>query len=431
MHDVELTEPIPAISAEYVACAARRESSVLVRLHGQPIGQLTVPLRTRGLTSDELADAIWRAVPGIAEHLVEDGLPAPGTLTGSGLGVSGGSPRCLARRRAAVADAPFVTVLVATRNRTESLERCLESLAGLDYPRFEVLVVDSAPSDDRTSELLAAMNGIVGPAALRYVREPRPGLAIAHNTGLAEARGEWIAITDDDVVVDRQWLSSIAESAASDPLVACVTGLILPAELDTRAQVLVEQYAGFAKGFTPRLYDTTRHRPDDPLFPLTAGRFGSGANMAFETDVLRRLGGFDPATGAGTAARGGDDLASFLRVIRAGHAIAYQPSAVVWHWHRRELDDLWGQVRNYGTGLGAYLMSAVVHDPALLVEMARRLRPAVRHLLAADSVKNQRKGPDYPHGLDRAERLGLLFGPLAYAVSRWRHHRHQAAWATP
>jgi hypothetical protein len=145
--------------------------------------------------------------------------------------------------------------------------------------------------------------------------------------------------------------------------------------------------------------------------------------MAFDSAVLRRVGGFDPATGAGTVARGGDDLVSFLRVIRAGHAIAYQPSAVVWHWHRRELDDLSRQVRDYGTGLGAYLASAVAHDPALLVEMARRLRPAVRHLLAAESSKNERKGPDYPHDLDRAERPGLLSGPFAYAVSRWRCRR--------
>ena len=427
MRAVELSEAVPAISAADVARSPNGEILVLARLHGQPLGQLAVTPPASGMPPGELAEHLWSALPEIAAHLADDGLPVPGSPTAAGVGASPEPPRCLARRRAATADGPFVTVLIATRDRPESLARCLDSVAELDYPRFEVVVVDSAPSDHRTADLLAARNGTLGPAALRYVREPRPGLAVAHNRGLAEARGQWLAITDDDVVVDRQWLASIAESAASDPAVACVTGLILPAELETTAQVLVEQYAGFAKGYTPRLYDLARNRPDDPLFPLAAGRFGSGANMAFATDVLRRLGGFDPATGAGTTARGGDDLAGFVRVLRAGHAIAYQPASMVWHWHRRELGDLRGQVRQYGTGLGAYLTSAVVHDPALMVEVVRGLGPAVRHLLATDSPKNRRKGPSYPHELDRAERLGLLLGPFAYAVSRWRSRRLEAA----
>jgi GT2 family glycosyltransferase len=315
-----------------------------------------------------------------------------------------------------------MTVAVATRDRTASLLRCLRSVAELDYTRFEVVVVDSAPSDDRTKDAVLALGGRLGRAELHYVREDRPGLALAHNRAIVQASGTWLSITDDDVVVDRHWLAAIAE-AASTCRVACVTGLILPAELETRAQVLLEQYGGYARGFAPWIVDTSEHRPTDPLFPLTVGRLGSGANMAFDLQVLRDVGGFDAATGAGTPARGGDDLVGFLRVLRAGYSVAYQPAALVWHWHRREYAGLRRQARHYGIGLGAYLTSGVVHDPRLLGSMIRRVYPGIRHLLDPASAKNVGKGYDFPHELERAERLGVLQGPFAYLHSCWRYRR--------
>ena len=316
---------------------------------------------------------------------------------------------------------PLITMLIATRDRPGSLLRCLQSVARLEYPRFEVVVVDSAPTSEAGRRVVEQFDGRIGPAGLRYVQEPAPGLALAHNRGLQRAQGSWLAITDDDVVVDPQWLAAIAESTTLDPSVACVTGLIMPAELLTPAQVLLEQYGGFARGFSPKLYDTGAHRPDEPLFPLAAGRLGSGANMALRTDVLRELGGFETALGAGTPARGGDDLAAFLMTLRAGHAVAYQPAAIVWHHHRREFQGLKRQARHYGVGLGAYLTNALVRDPKLGLTMLRRAVPAVRHMLDPQSAKNSGKRPGFPRELERAERIGLLLGPISYLRSWYRY----------
>jgi GT2 family glycosyltransferase len=419
---VELTEPLPAVTAERLCSAPEHLLSVLVRLHGHPVGQLNLGPPADGLTPAEFASAIWEAVPAIKDHLRADGFAVPTDLGVAGIEPANGTaPRCLIRRREVLRDPPLITVLIATRNRPESLLRCLQSVARLEYPRFEVLVVDSAPTSDASRRALEQLGGRVGPAALRYLHEPVPGLALAHNRGLRVAHGSWLAITDDDVIVDRQWLAAIAESSTLDRSVACVTGLIMPAELVTPAQVLLEQYGGFARGFSPKLYDTGAHRPDDPLFPLAAGRLGSGANMAFRTDVLRELGGFEAAMGAGTPARGGDDLAAFLRLLRAGHGLAYQPSAIVWHHHRREYQGLQRQARHYGVGLGAYLTNAVVRDPRLGLTMLRKALPAMRHLLDPTSPKNSSKRPDFPRELERAERIGLMLGPVAYASSRLRY----------
>jgi glycosyltransferase involved in cell wall biosynthesis len=303
--------------------------------------------------------------------------------------------------------------------------RCLAALARSSYPAFDVVVVDSAPSSDRTERALAEHPG--WPFPLRYVRESRPGLARAHNAALAATTGTVIAITDDDVEVDRDWLTVLADSFA-EPDVTCVTGPILPAELETTAQVLVEEAGGFARGFRRRVFAMDMPDPG-PLFPFTAGRFGSGANMAFRAGWLMARNGFDPALGAGTPARGGDDLTAFLQVIIDGGTLVYEPRAVVRHWHRREYEGMRRQAFHYGVGLGAYLTAAVRAKPALLGAMLVRAVPAVRHLLSPASAKNANRGARFPRELVWRERAGVLAGPFGYLISRWRHR--DRAPATP
>lgn len=415
--DLELAGPLPDVPPT----PGRSTVPVLVRLHGAPVGQVVLPGGPVGTPAALLAERIWSAPTAIREHLTADGIAVPEELGVDGLATAP-APAC--HRRRIVGGLPSMSVVIATRDRTDSLLRCLRSIADQDYTgEVEIVVVDNAPSSDATAVAVAGLDGRIGGTAVRYLREPVPGLALAHNCGLAVATGDWVAITDDDVVADRRWLASIAAASRRGPGIACVTGLILAAELETRAQELLEQYGGFGRGFLPRLFDTGPHRPDDPMFPLTTGRIGSGANMAYDRRLLIERGGFDAAIGAGTPARGGDDLAGLLDVLRAGHTIAYEPSAIVWHWHRREYSGLLRQARHYGIGLGAYLTRAAVRDPRLLVTMVRGAVPAVRHLVDRGSEKNLRKADDFPRELERAERLGVLLGPYWYARSRWADAR--------
>ncbi|MEU5522515.1 glycosyltransferase [Streptomyces sp. NPDC047860] len=320
---------------------------------------------------------------------------------------------------------PFVSVVVATRERAGQLGRALDSLLAQEHPRFEVVVVDNAPLTDDTRDLVERKYG----ERVRYVREPAPGLAIAHNTGLAEARGEVIAFTDDDVVADPRWLTELTAPFAADPRLGCATGLILPARLRTPAQVLLESHGGFAKGFTPTTYDPQDPPPDEPLFPFTAGRFGSGANMAFRADVLRAVGGFDPATGAGTPARGGDDLYGFVRVLAQGHRLHYTPYALVWHHHRETWADLETQAYGYGAGLTAYLTAVLINRPALLPAFLARLPRGLAHARALTAVRDTDGGGGapgahdtrthpWPRRLSRLQRRGMLHGPAGYLRAR-------------
>ncbi|WP_320783109.1 glycosyltransferase [Streptomyces sp. CRN 30] len=324
---------------------------------------------------------------------------------------------------------PSASIVVATRERAGQLARALDSLLAQDHPDYEVVVVDNAPVTDETRELVERKYG----ERVRYVREPVPGLAVAHNRGLTAVRGEVVAFTDDDVVADPRWLAELTTPFAADPGLGCATGLILPARLRTPAQVLLESHGGFAKGFTPRTYDPADPPAGEPLFPFTAGRFGSGAGMAFRTAVLRGIGGFDPATGAGTRARGGDDLYGFVRVLADGHRLHYTPSALVWHHHRETWRDLETQAFGYGAGLTAYLTAVLVNRPALLPAFLSRLPGGLAHARALTAVRDasgdgeeagrapgghdDRSHP-WPRRLSRLQRRGMLYGPLGYLRAR-------------
>ncbi|MFE3830067.1 glycosyltransferase family 2 protein [Streptomyces sp. NPDC059092] len=309
---------------------------------------------------------------------------------------------------------PPTTVVVATRERAGPLARALDSLLAQDHPDFRVLVVDNAPVTTATRDLVTSRYA----GRVDYAHEPRPGLAVAHNQGIAAAdrAAPVLAFTDDDVIADPHWLSALTAPFATDPGLGCTTGLILPARLTTPAQILLESHGGFAKGLAPRLYDPAAPPAGEPLFPFAAGSFGSGANMAFRADVLRAVGGFDPATGTGTPAKGGDDLYAFVRVLAAGHRLRYTPEALVWHHHRETWQDLRNQAYGYGAGLTAYLTAILVRHPALLPALLAKVPRGLAHARAITAHGAQTY--PWPRSLSRLERRGMLYGPLGYARAR-------------
>jgi glycosyltransferase involved in cell wall biosynthesis len=349
----------------------------------------------------------------------------------SGLGPDGlpcrGDPPCAADRRERLRDAPFVSVVVATRDRPESVAACLDSLLALRYPRFEVIVVDNVPTTDATRSVVERAGrtlrevrpGHAGPA-VRYAREDRPGPSWARNRGLLLATGEVVAFTDDDVLLDPYWLAELVSGFGAGAGVACVTGPIVPRELETPAQIWIEQYGGFCKGFDRVVYDLGANRPPDPLFPYTVGRFGSGSNMAFRTATLRAIGGLDPALGPATPALAGEDIALFLDVVLGGHQLVYEPGAIVYHTHVRDYGQLKRRIHAYGVGLAACVTRSVLDHPSTLPAFLRRLPGGLAYALSPRSGKNQKKLAGYPRELTWTELRGMVEGPPAYLRSRWQ-----------
>jgi cellulose synthase/poly-beta-1,6-N-acetylglucosamine synthase-like glycosyltransferase len=252
----------------------------------------------------------------------------------------------------------------------------------------------------------------------RYVAEQRPGLSWARNVGLEHATGAIVAFTDDDVVVDRHWISELVRAFDIAPDVGCVTGQILPHALSTDLDRWREAYAGATKfGFERRVFDLTSGG-SSALYPFTTGECGYGMNMAFRADVLRNVDGFSPALGAGTRTGGGEDLAAFFEVLNAGWRLVFEPSAMVSHMHRASFAELQTQMTSWGSGLTAYIAHAVIQHPESVPALVSRSVGGIRSALSSSSSKNRGKPADYPHSLTKAELFAMPRGPFRYVRSR-------------
>jgi len=245
---------------------------------------------------------------------------------------------------------PVVTAAVCTRDRAEQLELCLDSLSELNYPNLDLVVIDNAPSDNSTRDLV--LNKY---SRFRYICEPRPGLDWARNRAILEAKGEIIAFTDDDVVVDKNWITAIAKTFVEEPDTMAVTGLVEPYELEKDAHILFEMYGGFGRGYKPRWINVNDKYSKRWQY-FGTGQFGTGANMAFRTSIFQEIGFFDNALDVGTVTNGGGDLDIFFRVIKFGYTLKYEPNAVVFHRHRNEYSKLKKQLTDHGIGFYSFMV---------------------------------------------------------------------------
>jgi O-antigen biosynthesis protein len=396
----------------------------LVCLHGDTLATIDLPLAGGTITGTELADRVWReAGAQIQAHARAHGCLQAGDVTRDALARGLASPAC-PRRVVDGGGAPFVTVIVPTAGRPERIPNCLASLTAMDYPRYEVLIVDNAFADGRTRDIVEAW--AANDARVRYAAEPLPGSSVARNRGVRESTSALLAFTDDDVKVDPAWLSWMVEPFLADEQVGVVTGLVMPARMDTPEQRWFEQFSGFGKGLEPRRFDTGPNvAADRLLFPYWGAAFGSGNSMAFRRDVLLEIGGFDPALGAGSPAKAGADIESFSHAILRGRRLAYEPRAVCWHDHRAHEAALRRQTFNYGVGCTAILTKWLLRDHRLRRLVAREAlglplrRLASRGRTAPPEIArlNLQFAMNRSHGTLPRQLAGFALGPLLYARS--------------
>lgn len=328
-----------------------------------------------------------------------------------------------------------ITVVVCTRDRGRLLVEALDAITRLDYPALEVVVVDNAPSDDETRRLVADEFPL-----FRYVREDAPGLSHARNAGLRAATSPVVAYTDDDVVVDPQWLWAIAAGFARADDVGCVTGVVPTGELRNAVQAWFDARVSWSKLTAARTFRLSDPPDDLPMFPFSVGEFGTGANFAVRREHMLSLGGFDTALGAGTRTKGGEDLDMFLRMLYDGASIVVSPSAIVWHRHRADLDALKAQAVGYGRGFGAWA-TTVALDPRMLGAAVRRSPRALARLLnkpmstvdtAADGASDAGAADlsAEARAVGRLELRSVVDGPASYFAER-RAQREAGTLAGP
>ncbi len=365
--------------------AGYEHALVLFRWNGRPVGQATLRVDRGSIAGEVLRQAVLDcAGERIATCRVEE---------------------YLALDREDTRQPPLTcTVAVCTRDRPEDLGRCLEALARLPDDGQEIVVIDSASTSDATRRVAEQFPRV------RYIREERPGLDIARNRALMEARHEIVAYTDDDAAPAPDWLRTL-RSGFADPRTLCVTGLTLPIELETPAQEWFELSNGFGRGYRRIVHDGIE------ADPFLVARVGAGVNMALRRSILELVGGFDEALDAGTPTHSGGDHDMFTRILAAGYRIVYEPTALNWHRHRREWPELQRALYGYGVGVYAYITRHFLNGewraPLLGLQWLRSQLPALIGSLLGRPGR-------MPSDLAIAELRGCLAGPGAYLRARRR-----------
>ena len=216
-------------------------------------------------------------------------------------------------------DCPRISVVVCTYNGSRTIRECLEGARRLEYPHFEVIVVDDG-STDATAEIAAGYD-------VRLIRTRNQGLSGARNTGMRAATGDVIAYIDDDAWPDPHWLSYLAHAFTTSDHAGVGGPNLVPPDDGPVAQCV-------------------GNAPGGPTHVLLSDRVAEhipGCNMAFRAERLREVGGFDPRFHIA-----GDDVDVCWRLQQKGYTLGFHPAAVVWHRRRNRVSTYLRQQLNYG-----------------------------------------------------------------------------------
>src|SRR6184192_2309767 len=215
---------------------------------------------------------------------------------------------------------PFVSVIVCSYNGGRTLAACLDSLGKLNYPNYEVILVDDGSTDD-TADVAAQFPWV------RYIHQSNHGLSYARNTGATAAKGEVLAYTDSDCMADADWLYYLIGTLVSGDYAGVGGPNVTPP-----AQDWIQACVAAAPG-----------GPNHVLLSDTVAEHIPGCNMAFYRWAFESVGGFDPEYW-----KAGDDVDFCWRIQQAGWVIAFSPAAIVWHYRRFTLRAFLKQQDGYG-----------------------------------------------------------------------------------
>ena len=217
---------------------------------------------------------------------------------------------------------PSVSVVVCAYNAADTIDDCLTALAEVQYPRFEIIVVDDGSTDDTALRVHRHSRA-------QLIQTPNSGLSTARNVGLDAASGDVVAYVDADVRVDPLWLMHLVQPFVTSTAVAAGGPNVAPSD----------------DGWFSQCVARAPGAPSHVMFDDRQAEHIPGCNFAARREALLAIGGFDPIF-----LRAGDDVDVCWRLQDRGGWIAFAPSALVWHHHRSRLIAYWRQQVGYGEG---------------------------------------------------------------------------------
>ena len=232
-----------------------------------------------------------------------------------------------------------ISIIICSFNRCTSLANTIESICKMavrSYIEWELIIVDNN-STDNTQDVVASFVS-KGNKNIRYIFEKKQGGSYAKNRGISEAKGQIIAFTDDDVIVDNNWLMAIYLILNKEDNIGMVCGRTLP--LNKNNYNLSTKTSNIAEIFK---------------YPSSPWDMGNGNNIAIKKNTIGRVGLFDVRFGPGAPLKGSEDIDYLYRVIRSGFSVLYSPDPLVFHNHSSSNDVQYRSVKfSYAIARGAF-----------------------------------------------------------------------------
>ncbi|MDB5594147.1 MAG: glycosyl transferase family protein [Hyphomicrobiales bacterium] len=275
-----------------------------------------------------------------------------------------------------------VSVVVCTRNRAHAILNCLQSIADSAAhceakAELQIVVVDNGSRDGTASIVREwARNS---PIAVDVVEQPRVGLSVARNSGVATARGRLVVFTDDDCRLELNYIKDLLAHDATDSGPVLRGGRV---ELGDATDL----------PFTVKTDCSTfrYHIRKTNLRMLHLGGCILGCNMAMRREVIEKVGDFDERFGAGGMFPAAEDTDFIFRAYLAGFPIEYVPDMTVRHYHgRKSLADIQQLLRNYDLGEGAIYAKYALRHPAFVRQFYWDLKASLRELFGPKTYQPQ------------------------------------------
>jgi GT2 family glycosyltransferase len=290
--------------------------------------------------------------------------------------------------------ATHVSAIICTRNRGDKIASAVQSVLASEYPSFDLTIIDQS-TDDLTREAVDKLSS--ADDRLRYVHSTEPGLSRAYNNGVRRTTGAILVFTDDDCLVEPDWITRIVAAFDAEPDGDLLYGRVIAAgESDSDVAL------------TPALTIAGPER-------LAKGEgfkvFGMGANFAARRRLFERIGGFDEMLGGGGPLWSSQDYDLEYRAYQAGCVILLRPEVYVRHDGRREHEDWPKLLLAYGSGDGAFYMKhARCRDPFAVWLFAKQFGVNAAKLVVKTLLRRNDRNRYYVWGMLRGARASFRFG---------------------
>ncbi len=236
-----------------------------------------------------------------------------------------------------------ISAVICTRDRHDMIEAAIRSIANSSFNSFDIHIIDQS-QNQLTNDIV---NRISTDSSIHcdiyYYHVDKPGLSRAYNYAMQVTSSEFVAFTDDDVIVDSCWLQNITNHFIQNPAIALIYGQVLiPSSLPELS----------LNGF---IIPNAVFNKNEVLSRSTHFRIcGMGANMAIRRDSFDKLNGFDQALGGGGPLRSSQDFDYTYRTFLNGYDILLASDVKVDHYGKRSLDQWSETMKNYGIGDGGF-----------------------------------------------------------------------------